>query len=95
MLKYVNAPVEGKVGVVTGGGSGHKPAFIGYIGKNKYILMTLLGIMLAVTVVDLLGPFFQQKAIDTITLDEDTLAIDFKKLTFYLKNVRQPAPLIF
>lgn len=28
------APVEGKVGVVTGGGSGHKPAFIGYIGEN-------------------------------------------------------------
>ncbi|MCK5517459.1 MAG: dihydroxyacetone kinase subunit DhaK [Desulfobulbaceae bacterium] len=26
--------LEGKVAVVTGGGSGHKPAFIGYIGKN-------------------------------------------------------------
>lgn len=24
----------GKVGVITGGGSGHKPAFIGYCGKN-------------------------------------------------------------
>ena len=24
----------GKVGIVTGGGSGHKPAFIGYIGEN-------------------------------------------------------------
>ena len=24
----------GKVGIVTGGGSGHKPAFIGYVGKN-------------------------------------------------------------
>lgn len=24
---------EGKVGVVTGGGSGHKPAFVGYVGK--------------------------------------------------------------
>ena len=34
VLKYRNAPVEGKVGIVTGGGSGHKPAFIGYIGKN-------------------------------------------------------------
>ena len=34
VLKYVKAPVEGKVGVVTGGGSGHKPAFIGYIGEN-------------------------------------------------------------
>lgn len=26
--------MEGKVGIVTGGGSGHKPAFIGYIGEN-------------------------------------------------------------
>ncbi len=34
VLKYKNAPVEGKVGIVTGGGSGHKPAFIGYIGRN-------------------------------------------------------------
>ena len=25
---------EGKTGVVTGGGSGHKPAFIGYVGEN-------------------------------------------------------------
>ena len=31
VLKYKKAPVEGKVGIVTGGGSGHKPAFIGYI----------------------------------------------------------------
>jgi dihydroxyacetone kinase-like protein len=34
VLKYKGAPVEGKVGIVTGGGSGHKPAFIGYIGRN-------------------------------------------------------------
>jgi phosphoenolpyruvate---glycerone phosphotransferase subunit DhaK len=34
VLKYRHAPVAGKVGVVTGGGSGHKPAFIGYIGRN-------------------------------------------------------------
>lgn len=34
VLKYNKAPIEGKVGVVTGGGSGHKPAFIGYIGQN-------------------------------------------------------------
>lgn len=25
---------KGKVGVITGGGSGHKPAFVGYVGKN-------------------------------------------------------------
>lgn len=34
VYKYAGAPVEGKVGIVTGGGSGHKPAFIGYVGKN-------------------------------------------------------------
>ena len=27
-------PTEGRVAVVTGGGSGHKPAFIGYCGEN-------------------------------------------------------------
>lgn len=30
----VDAPVQNKVGVVTGGGSGHKPAFIGFVGKG-------------------------------------------------------------
>jgi len=34
VIKFKNAPVEGKVGIVTGGGSGHKPAFIGYVGRN-------------------------------------------------------------
>jgi len=34
VLKAKATPITGKVGVVTGGGSGHKPAFIGYIGKN-------------------------------------------------------------
>ncbi len=34
VIKYKNAPVPGKVGIVTGGGSGHKPAFIGYCGRN-------------------------------------------------------------
>jgi phosphoenolpyruvate---glycerone phosphotransferase subunit DhaK len=34
VVKYKEAPIEGKVGIVTGGGSGHKPAFVGYVGKN-------------------------------------------------------------
>ncbi|MGQ9473498.1 MAG: dihydroxyacetone kinase subunit DhaK, partial [Candidatus Caldatribacteriaceae bacterium] len=34
VLMRKDAPVKGKVGIVTGGGSGHKPAFIGYIGKG-------------------------------------------------------------
>ena len=33
VVKAKDSP-EGKVGVVTGGGSGHKPAFVGYVGKN-------------------------------------------------------------
>jgi dihydroxyacetone kinase-like protein len=34
VIKYKDAPIQGKVGIVTGGGSGHKPAFIGYVGRN-------------------------------------------------------------
>ncbi len=34
VVAAVDAPRAGKVGVVTGGGSGHKPAFIGYVGKG-------------------------------------------------------------
>src|SRR5258708_14452082 len=36
VLKFAGAPVTNKVGIVTGGGSGHKPAFIGYIGRNLF-----------------------------------------------------------
>ncbi|MGI5173617.1 dihydroxyacetone kinase subunit DhaK [Treponema sp. OMZ 840] len=34
VYKWIGAPQKGKVGIVTGGGSGHKPAFIGYVGRN-------------------------------------------------------------
>ncbi|WP_321996615.1 dihydroxyacetone kinase subunit DhaK [Draconibacterium orientale] len=34
VIKFKDAPIEGKVGIVTGGGSGHKPAFVGYVGRN-------------------------------------------------------------
>ena len=34
VIAAVKAPVAGKVGVITGGGSGHEPAFIGYTGDN-------------------------------------------------------------
>lgn len=30
----VDAPVKGKVGLATGGGSGHLPVFLGYVGKG-------------------------------------------------------------
>ena len=34
VVKYKNAPVKDKVSIVTGGGSGHEPAFLGYVGEN-------------------------------------------------------------
>lgn len=33
-LARADAPLEGKVGIVTGGGSGHLPVFLGYVGKG-------------------------------------------------------------
>lgn len=34
VIARVGAPFAGKVGLVTGGGSGHKPALIGYLGEG-------------------------------------------------------------
>ena len=34
VVKRRGAPQAGKVGIVTGGGSGHEPAFLGYVGEN-------------------------------------------------------------
>ncbi|MEE2039716.1 dihydroxyacetone kinase family protein [Nocardiopsis sp. CT-R113] len=33
-LVRADAPVEGRVGIVTGGGSGHLPLFLGYVGQG-------------------------------------------------------------
>jgi dihydroxyacetone kinase-like protein len=34
VVAATNAPTSDKVGVITGGGSGHEPAFLGYVGRN-------------------------------------------------------------
>ena len=34
VIKHVGVPRAGKVGIITGGGSGHEPAFLGYVGEN-------------------------------------------------------------
>ncbi len=34
VIKRPEAPIAGKVGLVTGGGSGHLPVFTGYVGKG-------------------------------------------------------------
>jgi len=55
-----------------------------YIGKSSTILVMLLAIMVVVTVIDLLGPFFQQKAIDTFKVEEEKIIVDFETLAIYL-----------
>ncbi len=55
-----------------------------YIGKSRAILFALLGIMIGVTVIDLLGPFFQQKAIDTFKIEGNITIVDFEALIGYL-----------
>lgn len=34
VVSHVGAAEKGRVAIVTGGGSGHEPAFIGYVGQN-------------------------------------------------------------
>jgi dihydroxyacetone kinase len=34
VVKYVGSPAKGRVGILTGGGSGHERAFVGQVGKN-------------------------------------------------------------
>lgn len=34
VVRHVDAPRQGKVGIVSGGGSGHLPLFTGYVGKG-------------------------------------------------------------
>ena len=37
MVIRKDAPVKGKVGIVTGGGSGHLPLFLGYVGEEMFL----------------------------------------------------------
>lgn len=51
-----------------------------YIGKNKYLLFSLIGVMIVITLLSLLAPVLQASAIDTFTLDENRLNVDFDSL---------------
>lgn len=55
-----------------------------YIGRNGWLLGALLVFMLLTTLVDLLGPMFQQLAIDTIRVADEGLTIDLDALIGYL-----------
>ena len=55
-----------------------------YIGRNGVLLAGLLCLMLIVTLTDLFGPFFQQKAIDTFTIVNGKLTVDMEQLMLFL-----------
>ncbi|MDP4118927.1 MAG: ABC transporter ATP-binding protein [Bacillota bacterium] len=55
-----------------------------YIGYERYILIDLLAIMLVTTVLGLVSPALQQRAIDTITIKKSGALIDFAKLRVIL-----------
>ncbi len=55
-----------------------------YIGRSKMVLIALIAIMLCVTVADLLGPFFQAKAIDTISIKNGKLTVNRTAMAGYL-----------
>ncbi len=55
-----------------------------YIGRNGALLVALLVFMALTTVIDLFGPMFQQKAIDTIKLENGALSVDLEALFTYL-----------
>lgn len=57
VVKSVHAPVRGKVGIVTGGGSGHKPAFVGYVGRHMCDAVAVGEIFASPTAVAFLDAF--------------------------------------
>lgn len=55
-----------------------------YIGHQKYLLMALLGAMLISTLLGLVSPALQQRAIDAITFTKERLFVDFNRLKINL-----------
>ena len=55
-----------------------------YIGRNGVLLAARLVFMALTTLVDLLGPMFQQLAIDTIKVADEGLSVDLEALFTYL-----------
>ncbi len=58
-----------------------------YIGKNRLLFFGLLFITLIVTVVGLVGPYLQGKAIDAITISESRLQVDWDSMILYLSLI--------
>jgi len=57
---------------------------LGYIGKSKLLVITLIAIMVIVTVTDLAGPAMQGAAIDTIKITDGALSVNMQALMGYL-----------
>ena len=57
---------------------------ISYIGKNKSLLFAMLAVMLLATLLGIVAPSIQAKAIDTITISDSQLSVDFEALTGWL-----------
>ena len=55
-----------------------------YVGKNRFLIVCLIFIMIIVTVSDLAGPALQGAAIDTIKMVDGQITVDFSKMTLYL-----------
>ena len=55
-----------------------------YIGRNGKLFFLLLLFMLITTLVDLLGPMLQQKALSTFSMTNGTLFVDLDALRTYL-----------
>jgi len=56
-----------------------------YIGRSRIALIFILAITIVCTLLELVGPMLQQKAIDTITVDEERkLIVDFDSLIHFV-----------
>ena len=55
-----------------------------YIGRRKSVFFALLVCMVVVTGLEVLSPFLQQKALDTISLQNGRLVVDMRACLFFL-----------
>ncbi len=61
-LMRADGPIEGKVGIVTGGGSGHIPVFLGYVGPGLCDAVSIGNVFSSPSTDDMLAA---TKAVDT------------------------------
>ena len=57
---------------------------IKYIGKSRLYVLLLVSIVLLATLAELMGPALQGAAIDTISLKDGSLSVDFRSMVTYL-----------